>query len=140
MHSDLRPNPVAATRHLARVFPIQKCAILQLPSLWVCFIPEKLEADFLDFIQQLFVGPLKRRAAGILHHRGSVRPQAISDANGARAGPRPHSAGNFRRLPFADWPRRPSYSSICNVAPSPPREESGLTQMCTALGSTASAL
>ena len=61
-------------RHLARVFPIQKCAILQLPSLWVCFIPEKLEADVLDFIQQLFVGPLKRRAAGILHHRGSRAP------------------------------------------------------------------
>jgi hypothetical protein len=61
-------------RHLARVFPIQKCVILQLPSLWVCFIPEKLDADFLDFIQQLFVGPLKRRAAGILHHRGSRAP------------------------------------------------------------------
>lgn len=34
----------------------------------------------------------------------------------------------------------PSYSSICNLAPSPPPEESGLTQMCTALGSTASSL
>jgi hypothetical protein len=61
-------------RHLARVFPVEKCAILHLPGLWICFIPEKLEAAFLDFIQQLFVGPLKRGAAGILRHRGSRAP------------------------------------------------------------------
>jgi hypothetical protein len=74
MHSDVKPNPVAAMLAILRVFPVQKCAILHLPSQWICFIPEKLEAAFLDFIQPLFAGPLKRGTAGILHHRGSRAP------------------------------------------------------------------
>jgi len=59
--------------HLPRVFSIQKRPVLHLPGLRIRFIPEKLEAAFLDFIQQLFVGSLKWRAARILRRCARTR-------------------------------------------------------------------
>src|SRR5881275_2629114 len=55
-------------RHRSRIVAVREGAILHLASLGAGLIPEEIKADALDFIEQLLVGALERRAVG-LHER-----------------------------------------------------------------------